>query len=120
MAFIADMDSLGVDTTGHVDGSTLNAPRTKTPQGDEINAVGWGAAVAFGTTGSINVQQIIGYENEDIVVLDADLALSTKTKRAGVPYSNYIVKGFYRENVLAVIEGKIGRETVEFKLPILR
>ncbi len=67
MALIADMDSLGVDTTGHVDGDTLNAPRTITPQGDEINAVGWGAAVAFGTTGSISVQQIIGYEDADNV-----------------------------------------------------
>ena len=46
------------------------------------------------------------------------LVLSTKTRRIGIPYSNYIVKGLYKENVLAVIEGKIGKETVSFKLPI--
>jgi len=47
------------------------------------------------------------------------LVLSTKTKRVGVPYSNYIVKGLYREKKLAVIEGRIGKDTVTFKLPIL-
>jgi len=65
MALIANMDSIAPGDTGHVDGSTLNAPRTKTVQGDEINAVGWGAVSCLGTTGSISVQQIIGYEDAD-------------------------------------------------------
>jgi len=46
------------------------------------------------------------------------LILSTKTRRRGVPHSNYIVKGFYREKKLAVIRGRLGRELVTFRLPL--
>jgi len=48
------------------------------------------------------------------------LVLTTKTKRMGVPYSNYVVKGLYRSRILAVIEGRIGGETIEFRLPMPR
>ena len=65
MALIADMNSMASGDTGHVDGSTLNAPRTRRPNGVEINAVGWGAASCTGTDGSIKVEQIIGYEDAD-------------------------------------------------------
>jgi hypothetical protein len=66
MALVTDCDSFTVaDGNGHVDGSTLNAPRTKTNTGLEMNAVGWGTISATGTDGSVVVQQIIGYEDED-------------------------------------------------------
>jgi len=46
------------------------------------------------------------------------IVLTTKTLRKGVPYSNYVVKGLYRDKVLATIEARIGDEIVEFRLPI--
>jgi len=54
-----------------------------------------------------------GMEPSSHVVL-----LATKTERIGVPRSNYVVKGFYERNVLAVIRARTGSSTVEFKLPI--
>jgi hypothetical protein len=66
MALVTDCNGFTVaDGTGHVDGSTANAPRTKTAQGLEMNAVGWGTITAEGTDGSVVVQQIIGYEDAD-------------------------------------------------------
>jgi len=56
-----------------------------------------------------------GVEPESYILL-----LATKTRRAGVPYSNYVVKGVYRDRKLAVIEGKVHGERIEFRLPILR
>jgi len=46
------------------------------------------------------------------------LVLATKTRRKGTPYSNYVVKGIYNSEKLAIVEGRIGRETVVFKLPL--
>jgi hypothetical protein len=66
MAIVTDCNGFTVaDGTGHVDGSTLNAPRTKTVQGLEMNAIGWGTISATGTDGSVVVQQIIGFEDAD-------------------------------------------------------
>jgi hypothetical protein len=66
MALVTDCDSFTVaDGNGHVDGSTLNAPRTKTNLGLEMNAVGWGTISAFGTDGSVVVQRITGFEDDD-------------------------------------------------------
>jgi len=44
--------------------------------------------------------------------------LTTKTERFGIPYSNYVVKGFYERNELAVIRAKVGSRDVVFKLPV--
>jgi len=66
MAYVADCDGFTVvDGTGHIDGSTTNAPRTKTAQGLEMNAVGWGTITAEGTDGSVVVQKVVGYEDSD-------------------------------------------------------
>jgi len=46
------------------------------------------------------------------------VVLTTKTKRKGVPYSNYIVKGFYEAEKLAIIEARAGNEIISFRLPI--
>jgi len=54
-----------------------------------------------------------GAEPESYVIL-----LTTKTRKVGVPYSNYIVKGYYSRKVLAVIRASIGSRITEFKLPI--
>ena len=68
MAYVADCDGFTVaDGSGHIDGATLNAPRTKTNQGLEMNAVGWGTISATGTDGSVVVQQLIGFEDADNV-----------------------------------------------------
>jgi len=50
------------------------------------------------------------------------VVLTTKTVRRGVPYSNYVVKGLYtgKNRALAVIEGRLGGEAVEFRLPVPR
>jgi len=42
----------------------------------------------------------------------------TKTKRKGVPYSNYIVKGIYEDEKLAIVETRMGDELISFRLPI--
>jgi len=69
MALITDMDLMDPDgvSTGHIDGNTLNAPRTKTMAGQEINAIGWGAAVCYGTLGSISYQEVSGFEQEEMI-----------------------------------------------------
>jgi len=54
-----------------------------------------------------------GAEPDSYVVL-----LTTKTERLGVPYSNYVVKGYYTKKILAVVQARIGSRIVEFKLPI--
>jgi len=46
------------------------------------------------------------------------VVLVTKTKRKGVPYSNYIVKGIYEDEKLAIVETRIGDELISFRLPI--
>lgn len=46
------------------------------------------------------------------------LVLASKSRRVGWPQSNYIVKGFYKENKLAVIKGKAEGETILFRLPV--
>jgi hypothetical protein len=64
MALITDMNTLDPDgpTVGHINGTTLNIPMTKDPEGNVVPAISYGAAVCFGTNGSISVQQIVGYE----------------------------------------------------------
>ena len=48
----------------------------------------------------------LGYENEDVVVLDADLALSTKTKRFGTVFPNrFFDMGISEANMMGVAAG---------------
>ena len=48
----------------------------------------------------------LGYKNEDIVVLDADLALSTKTKRFGTVFPNrFFDMGISEANMMGVAAG---------------
>ena len=47
------------------------------------------------------------------------LLLSTKTTRKNMPYSNYVVKGFYREERLVVVKGRLGGDTIIFRIPLL-
>ena len=65
MALIADMDAMAPGDTGHIDGTTLNTPRVKDNEGNMVPAVGYGAASCTGTTGSISVQRITGYEQTE-------------------------------------------------------
>ena len=68
MALIADMDGFNMATgSGYIDGTTLNIPKTKDPEGNEVAAVSYGAATVFGEDGSILVQQIIGFEQVENV-----------------------------------------------------
>jgi len=46
------------------------------------------------------------------------VVLTTKTLRKGVSYSNYVVKGLYKDKALSIIEARTENETVEFRLPI--
>ena len=65
MAKIADMNLIAPGDTGHIDGTTLNIPKCKDINGNDVPAVGYGAVSCLGTTGSISVQQIIGYEQKE-------------------------------------------------------
>jgi len=68
-----------------------------------------------GYSDPVNLGDVIRFraEPDSYVVL-----LTTKTKRTGVPYSNYVVKGYYSRRVLAVIRARTGSRVTEFRLPI--